>query len=147
MAKWVADVKNAIKEIKDQFGNGFDWGIPELKMPVKIPKYKWRGKWTFDASGNITGVPEIYVEWYRRAAKEGALFRTPQIIGVGDASQPEMLIGEQTLYDSIRAAVAEMNGLNQTINITAPQGFDAAEAARLVRNNSRQLLARIRGGV
>ena len=93
--------------------------------------------------------PKISVEWYRRAAIEGAIFDSPQIIGVGDASQPEMLIGEDTLYNSIRQAVIDAGGmgLNQTLNITAPQGFDAAEAARLVRNNSRQLLARMRGGV
>jgi hypothetical protein len=60
-----------------------------------------------------------------------------------------MLIGEDTLYNSIRRAVAETTGrgLNKTINITAPQGLNASETARLVRNNSRQLLARMRGGV
>jgi uncharacterized membrane protein YdfJ with MMPL/SSD domain len=75
------------------------------------------------------------------------LFTEPQIVGVGDAAQPELLIGEDTLYDKIKAAVTEISGLNQTINITAPQGLNASETARLVRNNSRQLLARMRGGV
>ena len=101
----------------------------------------------FDDSGNVSTVPTIKVSWYKRAAEMGALFDSPTIIGVGDANQPEMLIGEDTLYNSIRRAVAENAGLNQTINITAPQGFDAAEAARLVRNNSRHMLARMRGGV
>ena len=91
----------------------------------------------------------ISVEWYRRAARMGALFDSPQIIGVGDAAEPEMLIGEETLYESIKRAVLDAGGgrLNQTLNITAPQGLDAAETARLVRNNSRQMLSRMRGGV
>lgn len=59
-----------------------------------------------------------------------------------------MLIGEDTLYNSIRRAVTESGGgLSQTVNISAPAGFDAAEAARLVRNSTRQMLSRMRGGV
>jgi hypothetical protein len=79
----------------------------------------------------------------------GALFTEPAIIGVGDAAQPEMLIGEDTLYNSIRKAVQDAGGrgFNQTLNITAPQGLNASETARLVRNNSRQMLSRMRGGV
>ena len=62
---------------------------------------------------------------------------------------PFVLIGEETLYESIKRAVLDAGGgrLNQTLNITAPQGLDAAETARLVRNNSRQMLSRMRGGV
>ena len=131
--------------MKANFGKGFDWGVPVLKMPVKLPKYHSEGKWEFDANGNITKTPRITVTWYKRAAEMGALFKTPQVIGVGDAAQPEMLIGEDTLYDKIRAAVAETSGFNQTINVTAPQGLDPAETARLVRNNSRQMLARMKG--
>jgi hypothetical protein len=118
-----------------------------LKIPVKTPKFSVEGKWGFDDDGNVDKVPKIKVEWYRRAAELGALFSKPAIIGVGDAAQPELLIGEDTLYDKIKAAVTEISGLNQTINITAPQGLNASETARLVRNNSRQLLARMRGGV
>jgi hypothetical protein len=144
---WGDTVAAAIKAVKAQFPTGFSWNIPELKMPVKLPKYKTVGKWEFDDSGNIKKVPEIKVEWYKKAAELGALFNEPTIIGVGDASQPEMLIGENTLYDMIRGAVTEQAGLNQTINITAPQGLDASETARLIRNNSRQMLARMRGGL
>lgn len=142
-------VTAGIEAVKKQFPAGFDWGIPELRMPVKLPKYKQEGRWGFDDEGNITSTPKITVEWYRRAAELGALFNQPTIVGVGDASQPEMLIGENTLYNSIRKAVLDAGGggINQTLNITAPQGLDAAETARLVRNNSRQMLARMRGGV
>ena len=144
---WGAEVKAAIKSVKDQFAGDFSWGVPTLKIPVKLPRYKVNGKWEFDHTGNITHTPEITVEWYRRAAEMGALFDSPRVIGVGDAAQPELLIGEDTLYNKIRDAVSEIAGLNQTINISAPQGLDAAETARLIRNNSRQMLARMRGGL
>jgi hypothetical protein len=144
---WGDTIKAAIKAVKDQFPANFSWNIPELKMPVKLPKYKTKGEWEFDKKGNIKKVPEITVEWYRKAAELGALFNEPTIIGVGDASQPEMLIGEETLYKQIRAAVGEVNGINQNLTINAPQGLDAAETARLVRNQTRQLLARMKGGL
>jgi hypothetical protein len=142
-------VSSAIQSVKDQFGNGFSWNVPELKIPTKVPKFKTSGEWKFDSKGNVTSTPEISVEWYRRAAEMGALFTEPAIIGVGDAAQPEMLIGEDTLYNSIRKAVQDAGGrgFNQTLNITAPQGLNASETARLVRNNSRQMLSRMRGGV
>jgi hypothetical protein len=144
---WAGTVQSAIDAVKALFEGDFDWGVPELKIPVKTPKFEVEGSWGFDDSGNVSTVPTIKVSWYKRAAEMGALFDSPTIIGVGDANQPEMLIGEDTLYNSIRRAVAENAGLNQTINITAPQGLDAAETARLIRNNSRQMLARMKGGV
>ena len=145
---WASDVREAINAVKNQFGGNFSWNVPTLKIPVKRPVFSVSGKWEFDTKGNVTKAPTINVEWYRRAAEMGALFNSPTIVGVGDASQPEMLIGEDTLYNSIRRAVTESGGgLTQTVNITAPQDFDAAEAARIVRNNTRQLLARMRGGV
>lgn len=143
---WSGYVKEAVNSIKNIFGGGFSWGIPELRIPVKRPKFSVSGKWEYDSEGNVTKAPRIDVEWYRRAATMGALFDSPTIIGVGDAAQPELLIGEDTLFNAIRQAVGD-GGFNQTINITAPQGLDPAETARLVRNNSRQMLARMRGGV
>jgi len=144
---WASTISNALQQVQNVL-NGTRWNVPELKIPVKTPKFEVSGEWEFDDDGNVTEVPEIKVKWYRRAAELGALFTEPTIIGVGDAAQPEMLIGEDTLYNSIRRAVTESGGgLKQTINITAPQGLNASETARLVRNNSRQLLARMRGGV
>lgn len=70
---------------------------------VKLPHFSMSG--TFDAESG--SVPTVTVDWYAQAAEKGALFTSPQLIGVGDSSQPEMLIGEQTLYDSIAQAVSE----------------------------------------
>lgn len=148
-AKWSEAVADGVAAVKAQFGKKFDWGIPELKIPVKTPVFSVSGKWEFDDKGNVSGVPRISVQWYKRAAEMGALFTEPALVGVGDAAQPEMLIGEDTLYQSIKQAVMEAGagGFEQTINITAPRGLDASETARLVRNNTREMLARMRGGI
>ena len=142
------EIETTINNLKDKLSK-IEWNIPELKMPVKLPEYKVSGKWEFDDDGNPTKAPKITVEWYRLAAKMGALFNEPTIVGVGDASQPEMLIGEDTLYNSIRAAVMDSNGggLNQTNNITVQDTDTAAETARRIRNETRLILARMRGGV
>ena len=146
--KWKTTVDTAIKNVQNLFSGNFSWGVPELKIPVKLPKYKVDGKWEFDDDGNITKTPKITVEWYRRAAEMGALFNSPTVVGVGDATQPELLIGEDTLYDKIRQAVGENAGeFNQTLNFYQSGDSDPAETARLVRNNTRILLNRMRGGV
>ena len=144
---WADVVEKAIKAVKDQFGGGFSWGVPELKIPVKIPKFKVEGKFEYNDDGEVTKVPTVSVEWYRRAAEMGALFDSPTIIGVGDAAQPELLIGEDTLFNKIRDAVAMGNGFNQTNNITVQDGATASETARMIRNQTKQLLNRMRGGV
>ena len=58
------------------------------------------------------------------------------------------IIGYVVLLSTLLLIAILLNGgLSQTVNISAPAGFDAAEAARLVRNSTRQMLSRMRGGV
>ena len=73
---------------------------------IKLPHFSMSG--TFDAERG--SVPTVTVDWYAQAAEKGALFTSPQLIGVGDASQPEMLVGESTLYDNIAKAVGDNGG-------------------------------------
>lgn len=78
----------------------------EFNTKIALPHFKMSGK--FDAKSG--SVPTVGVNWYAQAAEKGALFSSPQLIGVGDAGQPELLVGEQTLYDNIREAVSGNNG-------------------------------------
>lgn len=74
---------------------------------VVLPHFSMHGY--FDAQ---TGsVPYVDVAWYKRAATQGARFSSPSIIGVGDAAQPELLIGENTLYEKIREASGEQGDI------------------------------------
>ena len=67
---------------------------------VQLPHFTLSG--IFDP--RTGSVPSVSVSWYKRAATQGARFSNPTIIGVGDASQPELLIGETTLYEQISEA-------------------------------------------
>lgn len=60
---------------------------------------------------------------YAKAAEEGALFTRPQIIGVGDAAQPEMLIGQ----DKLKELIADAGTQNITMNIYANDHMDVRE--------------------
>lgn len=129
----LANMQNAFKTTEFSFGN------------IKLPHFKLSGK--FDAESG--SVPSVSVDWYKKAAVQGALFSSPQLIGVGDASQPEMLIGENTLYESIKRAVSEVSGTGyvQTVNITTPEHLSPSEVARQVRNSTRSMISRSRGGL
>ena len=95
----------AFGEVKKSFealANTFKSTKLEFNTKIALPHFKMSGK--FDAKSG--SVPAVSVNWYAQAAEKGALFSSPQLIGVGDAGQPELLVGEQTLYDNIREAVS-----------------------------------------
>ena len=62
---------------------------------IAVPHFSMSG--SFNAKSHE--VPTIRTTWYAKAAEYGALFTQPTIIGVGDASQPELLIGENKLRE------------------------------------------------
>ena len=87
----------------------FSWSLPH----IKLPHFSVSGKLSLDPPS----IPKFSVSWYERAATEGALFTSPSVIGVGDAAQAEMLIGESTLYENIAKAVAAAGGGDITIPV------------------------------
>ncbi len=102
MANASSEVSSAISEIESAFANA----NLSFQQHIALPHFSMSG--SFNAE---TGeVPSVSVSWYKKAAEEGALFADPTLIGVGDANQPELLIGENTLYEQIAKAVAESNG-------------------------------------
>lgn len=83
---------------------------------IALPHFTMSG--SFDAQ--TRRVPTIGVQWYGRAAEEGAIFNRPTIIGVGDARQPELLIGEKKLKELVRGG-----DINITVNAAAGQSETA----------------------
>ncbi|MCF0174251.1 MAG: phage tail tape measure protein [Bacteroidales bacterium] len=67
---------------------------------IALPHFSLNG--VFDAK--TKSVPYVNVTWYAQAAEKGAVFNSPQIVGVGDAPEPELLIGQNTLGDMIAQA-------------------------------------------
>jgi len=67
---------------------------------IAVPHFSMSGKFNAETGS----VPSISTRWYAKAAEYGALFTSPQIIGVGDAAQPELLIGERKLKELVAGA-------------------------------------------
>ena len=89
---------------------------------IPLPHFYLAG--SFDARSG--SVPSVGVSWYARAAEQGARFTRPQIIGVGDASQPELLIGE----DKLKSLVG--GGQPITINVYGNEGMNVRDLADAV---------------
>ena len=66
-------------------------------------------------------VPSVSVAWYARAAEMGALFTTPQIIGVGDSPQPELLLG----VDKLKELVGDGTTVNNYITVSGAEDPEA----------------------
>lgn len=101
-------VKNLIDRIKGFFN--FKWSLPKLKLPhVSI-------------SGSFSlmppRVPHFSIDWYKQAAKRGAIFTKPTIfgmqngrfLGAGDSRDPEALLGINSMQSMITGAVNQ--GMN-----------------------------------
>lgn len=114
---------------------------------IALPHFYLSGKFNAETGE----VPVAGVQWYAKASKYGALFADPTLLVAGDSSEPEMLLGENTLDQKIEAAVrramGDGAGFNQTNNIYSPTALNPSETSRLIRNQTKQMLSRMRGGV
>jgi len=113
-----AQVVNTVNAMRNAFASTsfrFNSYIP-------LPHFYLAG--SFDAASG--SVPSVGVSWYAKAAEHGAIFRTPQIIGVGDANQPELLIGEDKLREVIGG------GQSITVNVYGTEGMNVRELADAV---------------
>ncbi|MBR2189319.1 MAG: phage tail tape measure protein [Eubacterium sp.] len=89
---------------------------------IAVPHFSMSGK--FDAKSG--SVPSVYVSgWWAKAAKYGALFTEPTIIGVGDANEGEVLLGEKKLRELAGGGRGDIN-----INLYYDASDDANDMAR-----------------
>lgn len=114
---------------------------------IALPHFYLSGRFNAETGE----VPVTGVQWYAKASKYGALFADPTLLVAGDSSEPEMLLGENTLDQKIEAAVrramGDGAGFNQTNNIYSPTALNPSKTSRLIRNQTKQMLSRMRGGV
>ena len=123
ITKPIEKAKEKISEIIDRIKEFFS-GL-KLELPkIKLPHFTIEGEFSLSP----LRVPHLAIDWYAKAATEGAIFNTPTIIGVGDAAQPEMLIGQDTLRDMIGSAGTQ----NITLNVYGAEGQNVRELAHLV---------------
>ena len=93
---------------------------------IPLPHFSMSG--SFDARSRR--VPNVHVQWYKDAAEQGARFTTPQIIGVGDARQPELLLGEDKLRELVGGKPVVVN---MTVNGAPGQDVNALADAVSMR--------------
>ena len=113
----IASIGNAIQgaQLAQNMANAMDntiraarYGISALQsmfhgtrfsfnQHIAVPHFSMSG--SFNAEKKT--VPTVTTRWYAKAAEYGAIFDRPAVIGVGDASQPELLIGTDTLQNLV----------------------------------------------
>ena len=105
-------VKNAIDRIKGFFH--FSWSLPRPKIP--------HFTWTWRKVGPVS-IPNISVEWYAKAMRNGMILDSPTIFGAaggkllgGGEAGAEAVVGVNSLKSMIQQAVA--SGLGVTNNST-----------------------------
>jgi phage-related minor tail protein len=123
MSEMLSAANSGLSSLKSSFRNTH----LSFQQHIDVPHFSMSG--SFNAQ---TGsVPTVRVSgWYAKAAEYGALFTEPTIIGVGDAAQPELLLGENKLQELVGGR--PNNTFYVTLNATtdeSPEDF----ADRFVR--------------
>ena len=120
-------VKNGLDSIKSFFDN------LKLEFPhIKLPHFSISG----ELSLNPPSVPSISVEWYKKAYANAVQFNTPTVLGTagglkgfGDGNGAEIVIGRNTLLNTLTAAVQRAGQNSITVNVYASDGMDVEELA------------------
>lgn len=92
-------VKGIIDRIKELFS--FNVSLPHIRMP----HFSW--SWT---DLGVIKIPNISVEWYKKAYDNPYIFDTPTVIGnkgFGDGNGAEMVYGKNSLMRDIKQAMSE----------------------------------------
>ena len=115
-------VSSAIDFIKGLFN--FQWDLPD----IKLPHFSW--DWT-DLGFGIS-IPNLSIEWYKKAYNTPYLFTNPTVIGgrgFGDGGgSGEMVYGR----DQLLRDIAEASQGDITINVYANEGMDVNQLAKTV---------------
>ena len=91
-------IKKIIEKIKSFFD--FKFKLPHIKLPhFGIQPKGWR------LSDLLEGIiPTLGIDWYAK----GGIFKSPQVIGVGDSPSPEAVVPIDKLQNMIMASNAQM---------------------------------------
>ena len=95
---------------------------------------------------SLAGIPSSVLDkisWHASASIRPEIFTTPQVIGVGDAPEPEILMGQSML---LRALQGRSEG-QITLNVYPSQGMDERELAQYVMRELEFAKARRAAGI
>lgn len=130
--KW-DDIKNKVAAGVQALKNlmNFQWQLPHLKMPH------------FNISGtfslNPPRVPNISVQWYKKAYENAVMFSSPTVMatpngmkGFGDGHGAEIVMGLNKLRELVGTS-------GVTINVYPSAGMNETQLAEMVQNKLVQL--------
>ena len=87
-------ISGIIDRIKGLFN--FSWEFPKPKLPHFSVNWRDLG---------IISIPDVSIEWYKKAYDTPYMFSKPTVMGFGDGSGGEMVYGHQSLMNDIRTAM------------------------------------------
>ena len=113
----------------------------EISFPhLKMPHFKW--DWT---DLGVVKIPNISVEWYKKAYDQPYMFSSPTVVGnrgFGDGNGAEMVYGKDNLMRDIKEAFASAQS-DQPINITVQSVLDGRiigqSVTRFQRNTAKAM--------
>lgn|GEM_PF-1035383 len=140
-------ISGIIEKIKGFFS--FNFELPKIKLPhfgIQPPG------WTFGDLLKGT-IPRLGIEWYAKAMNGGAILDQPTIFGVNNNGQlmgggeagREVIVGANSLYSMIRAAVASrpVNNTGVTVSVVVNGNVDNYDAlAETIGQKLQQQMAR-----
>ena len=136
-------VSNAIEKIKGLFN--FKWSWPSIKLPhFRI----WGGKFPYGLFGEGS-LPNIAIDWYAKAMKNGMIMNSPTIFGYqngkflgGGEAGSETIVGTNSLMRMIQSA-SRGTTINMTINAKDQNVYELADLVsdRLTRQLQRERMA------
>lgn len=120
----ISTAETDLAKLQDLF-DGTILQLPEVYIPT--PHFQvFSGAAPYGINGQ-GAIPFISVSWYAQAAKQGAVFDSPQIIGVGDASEPEFLLGRSALRDQL-ADMVQSGGSSPVVDAIAAMAAEIVSA-------------------
>lgn len=96
-------IKSRLSSLKSLFN--FSWELPKIKLP--------HFTWTWNDLGVIK-IPNISIEWYKKAYETPYVFDKPTVMGFGDGNGGEMVYGHANLMSDIKSAIGDVMSTTET---------------------------------
>lgn len=111
---WVKEkLSGVVEKIKNILH--FDWSFPKPKLPHFSVNWRDLG---------IVSIPDISIEWYKKAYDNPYMFTKPTVMGFGDGNGGEMVYGHQSLLNDIKTAMRDTMGSEQPVTIIVQSVLD-----------------------
>lgn len=125
------EIKSSLSGIVDKIKGifNFSWEFPKPKMPHFKVDWKDLG---------IISIPDVSVEWYKKAYDNPYMFTKPTVMGFGDGVGGEMVYGHQSLLNDIKTAMQDTVGNEQPITIVVQSVLDGKVIGETATKYQRQ---------